>query len=836
MNAIAAIAALSVAALTLLALLRANLGARLVADPSGERWHERATPVFGGVGIFAGLLAGVGAAVVVGATDMSSELAGILAGCAILFAAGLADDVYTLPPLAKLAAQFAAAGVVLASGLTVEIIANDVLATALGLVWLVGITNAFNLLDNMDGLAASLAAVSCAIFAVDAVAQDSGELGLVVALALGGACLGFLPFNLRPGRRAVVFMGDSGSQVIGFGLASLALASSWTTAGATLTSMLLPLLVLAIPILDTTLVAVRRTLERRPLTQGGTDHSSHRLVYYGLSERQAVALLTLVAALLGATALAYNVLADARVTAVGVLISFVVLVQFASFLGDLEQRSRSHETGPAPSLWRAFFSNPRRLLEVLVDFAVICTSFLAAYLLQVDGGGTNVQRAIFLSTLPVLLAGRYVLFVVFGIYRRVWRFASWPRPRRDRRGCACCPCRSGSRDRGCDSIARDVSARDLPVDALLCTSSSPASRLALRTLAARPRRGDGAHANARPDRRRRPVRPCARARAGGDARRRVVGFLDDNPAVRRRRVLGVKVLGTLADASTQLDAAQPDQVFVTIPNVPAERLRELVAAARTRGSRCRIVRRIDASEHAPARRGTERVSSSERRRLPEPRTLLPLFAAYALLAALYAWQAWQRETPTLFSDEIEFTQVSRAIASTGEATVREGFGQPATSVSLYAYLAAPAWWLSDVSDAYGLIKLLGVALMTSTIFPAYALARVVVSRPYAFLRRGRSRRGTCAVVLTVPGRRAGRLSGGDARVPADRARRGDTDALADRAGAPLVRPRRARPDAAGGAVPDPCTRAAGSALALGAACAAGAGLGRLRTGSASQCS
>jgi hypothetical protein len=112
-------------------------------------------------------------------------------------------------------------------------------------------------------------------------------------------------------------------------------------------------------------------------------------------------------------------------------------------------------------------------------------------------------------------------------------------------------------------------------------------------------------------------------------------------------------------------------------------------------------------------------------------SLWPLFVAYTVLGALYAWQAWRRETPTLFSDEIEFTQVSRSIAETGQATLRVGFGQPATSVSLFAYLAAPAWWLSDVHTAYMLIKLLGVALMTATIFPAYGLARLVVSRPYA---------------------------------------------------------------------------------------------------------
>jgi UDP-GlcNAc:undecaprenyl-phosphate/decaprenyl-phosphate GlcNAc-1-phosphate transferase len=261
-NAIAAAASVPVAALVLAGLLRARLGGRLVAAPSGERWHRRETPIVGGIGIFAGLAAGAGAAMLAGAIDPSSELFGILGGCTILFIAGLLDDAFSLGPLAKIAAQLAAAGLVLASGLTVEVVSSNVLATALGLLWLVGITNGFNLLDNMDGLAASLAAVSCAVFAVDAVARDQGELVLVVALALGGACVGFLPYNLRPRRRAALFMGDSGSQVIGFGLASLALASSWTTAGATLTSVLLPLLVLAVPILDTTLVTVRRTLER----------------------------------------------------------------------------------------------------------------------------------------------------------------------------------------------------------------------------------------------------------------------------------------------------------------------------------------------------------------------------------------------------------------------------------------------------------------------------------------------------------------------------------------------------------------------------------------------
>jgi UDP-GlcNAc:undecaprenyl-phosphate GlcNAc-1-phosphate transferase len=585
-NAIAAVAALSVAALTISLLLRAGVGGRLVADPSGERWHTRTTPTFGGVGIFLGLLAGTGAAVAVGATDATSELLGILGGCAILFVAGFVDDVYTLKPIAKLAAQFAAAGVVLASGLTVEIVGNDPLATALGLVWLVGITNAFNLLDNMDGLAASLAAVSCAVFALAALAQDSGELALVVALALGGACLGFLPFNLRPGRSATVFMGDSGSQVLGFGLASLALASSWTTAGATLTSLVLPLLVLAIPILDTTLVTVRRTLERRPVTQGGTDHSSHRLVYYGLTEQQAVGALTLLAALLGGTALAYIVLANPRITAVGVLVSFVVLVQFASFLGDLQERSRSEDPGPPPALWRAFLSNPRRLVEVLVDFTIICVSFLASYFLVVEGGGTNTQRALFLATLPILLGVRYVLFVLFGIYRRIWRFAS----ARDLFAIVAAVTLSVPVTIAIVRAIRpfeDFPLQIFVLDALLCMTVVAGSRLALRTL---PGLSTDRGAQTR-------VLIAGAGRSGRALARelsetpdsRVVGFVDDNASLRRRRIHGVTVHGGLDDVARLLGELQVDEVLVTIPGAASDRLEALVASCTDAEVGCRFV-------------------------------------------------------------------------------------------------------------------------------------------------------------------------------------------------------------------------------------------------------
>jgi UDP-GlcNAc:undecaprenyl-phosphate GlcNAc-1-phosphate transferase len=597
-NAIVAIAAFAVSLAVLWLLLRSSVGARLVAVPSDERWHELPTPTFGGVGIFAGLLAGVAVALAAGIVDWSGELGGVLAGVSIVFVAGLVDDVRHLRPLVKLAAQITAAVVVIASGLNVEIVGNDALAWAIGLLWLVGITNAFNLLDNMDGLAATLAVVACAYFAIDALTEHENEVVLALALALGLACLGFLPFNLRPQRGAAVFMGDSGSQLIGFGLASLALSASWTVAGTTVATILLPLLVLAIPILDTTLVTIARLVEKRPVTQGGRDHTSHRLVYYGLSETKAVLLLAIVSSAIGATALAYNVLDNGRLTAIGVLVTFVLLVQFGSFLSDLQERSRRGLEGPEPSLWRALIFEPRRLVEVFADFVLICGSFLAAYVLAVGGTGTEYERSVYLSALPILLAARYVFFVALGVYRRVWRYAT----ARD-----VVPIVVGCLGSALIAYVLLVALRPIGsfpavqifvIDAILCTVLVGASRLALRLLPEA--RGT------RSQRRRVLVVGAGRAgrslarelREGSEAR--VVGFLDDNPRVRRRRIAGISVLGSLDEAERAIASSRADEVLVTIPGAAAERLVAVTRAAGRSGVPCRTVRRqVEPTPPAP---------------------------------------------------------------------------------------------------------------------------------------------------------------------------------------------------------------------------------------------
>jgi len=440
----------------------------------------------------------------------------------------------------------------------------------------------------MDGLAASLAAIAASFFAIDALTVHTNDAVLALSLAIAGACVGFLPFNLRPKRSAVVFMGDSGSQVLGFALAALGLTASWKVAGTTVATLLLPVLVLAVPILDTTLVTVVRLLDGRPVYQGGRDHTSHRLVYHGLSEKRAVVLLAVISAALGATSLFYAVLDNAWVTLIGVLLTFALLVQFASVLSDVE---RSPGVLQDRGWLRTFVANPRRLVESLVDFALITASFAVAYYLRLQGGGTSYERHIFLVSLAVLLAVRYAAFIPFGLYRGVWRYA-------------------GARDAA--AIAGAVIVSELiaylildatqvwgpfprsifVIDALVCTLVIGASRFW--------ERGFVRAVSALTGRTGRKRTLIVGAGRGGrsllrelreTAGEQVVGFVDDDQRLARRRLQGVPVLGGLLEIESVLEKAQPDTVLVTIPDAPRERLGLVIDACALAEVPCRFVRR-----------------------------------------------------------------------------------------------------------------------------------------------------------------------------------------------------------------------------------------------------
>ena len=594
--AVAALAALPASFLTIRGLLQTSAARQLVAAPRAERWHTRSTPLLGGPGIFAGLLVATAVATATGVQPLDRQLAGILGGCSLLFLAGLVDDLYHLPPLAKLAAQVGAAALVVACGVRVEIVGNPILATVLGIVWLIGMTNAFNLLDNMDGLAATLAAIACAFFAIDAYTVDPNDLVALVSLGLCLGCLGFLPYNLRLRGPAAVFMGDSGSQVLGFAVGALGLATAWTVAGSTVATLLLPILILAVPILDTSLVTIVRLLEGRPVSQGGRDHTSHRLVYQGLSDKRAVVLLAIVSSAIGLTSLAYERLDDTRVTLAGVLVTFAFLLQFGSYLADVNRSADATDTG---SFVRSLLVHRRRFIEVLVDFALITASFTAAYFIRLEGSGFAWQRHVFNMSLPVLLVSRYIFFVVFGLYRGVWRYAG------ARDAAAIFGAVLASETATFLFIWATVPWGGFPrgiyaVDILVCSFLIAVSRFwergvahALRTFVGRGGQQRtlivGAGSSGRS-----LLRELREARGV-----RVVGFVDDDPRLRHRRIQGVPVVATLEQIGWALGRYAPDDVFVTIPSAPSTLVDGIVEACSRADVDCRFVRRqIDLAPNA----------------------------------------------------------------------------------------------------------------------------------------------------------------------------------------------------------------------------------------------
>ena len=262
-----------------------------VAEPRADRWHSRPIPLMGGVALFSAFsITLIAALLFMPASILPSKYLPLLSCAFFIFALGLIDDIYGMSPQTKLVGQVVASSVLVFFGFKIDWFVSYTYNTFFSVFWIVGITNAFNLLDNMDGLAAGIAFISSLFLAIITLLNlGNGPANgqLVILIILMGVVLGFLLFNFHP---ASIFMGDSGSLFIGFVLAGLTTHQRVFHSSHFLPILLVPGLILFIPILDTGFVSVMRTLFGRSIAQGGKDHSSHRLVAIGLPERKAVLL------------------------------------------------------------------------------------------------------------------------------------------------------------------------------------------------------------------------------------------------------------------------------------------------------------------------------------------------------------------------------------------------------------------------------------------------------------------------------------------------------------------------------------------------------------------
>lgn len=306
----------------LVAALAAPLWARwcrrigLVDEPGHRKIHDQAIPLAGGLAVFTALAFPVIAAAVVIKLDLFSgtshaallhglvrrapQLGAILLGGLGMTILGVLDDRHELRPLAKFLGQLLIAGLVAAAGVRITLfVHNAVFSIAVTVLWTLTLINAFNFMDNMNGLCAGLGAIAAFFFAV--LAATAGQyLVATMALLITGALLGFLPYNFP---RARAFLGDAGSHLVGYLLAVLAiLPHFYTRLEPRPLAVLTPLLVLAVPLGDLVHVVILRTWNRRPFYIGDTNHLSHRLVKWGMSKTAAVMLIWLLATICGTMA------------------------------------------------------------------------------------------------------------------------------------------------------------------------------------------------------------------------------------------------------------------------------------------------------------------------------------------------------------------------------------------------------------------------------------------------------------------------------------------------------------------------------------------------------
>lgn len=423
--------ALLLAALLTPAVRSVALRGGLVRGAQADRWHKRPTPAVGGIAIFASFLGAVGVLLLAGEEILLSGLEipvpravlpwpfwlGLLAGSATAFAVGVVDDLRPLRPLTKLAGQMVAATLLILSGIGVWLTGVYLLDAAISLFWFLAVTNALNLLDNMDGVAAGTAAIAAGFLAVLALLEGQAAL-FVVAISFVGATLGFLAHNYPPAR---IFMGDSGSLFLGLFLAGMALMPAPGLSRSLLAILAAPALVLAIPLLDTTLVTVGRVLEGRPISQGGTDHTSHRLVALGASEERTLWTLWILALLGGGVGLLLRTAARAQAALLGGLL-LVALVLIAVYLLRVRFQAFSTEVRERVPLYRVVLELHQRFPvgSFLLDALLLGLAYYGAYLLRWDAQALEAELAYFQTSVTVVVAAKLLAFTVSGVYGHRW--------------------------------------------------------------------------------------------------------------------------------------------------------------------------------------------------------------------------------------------------------------------------------------------------------------------------------------------------------------------------------------------------------------------------------
>jgi UDP-GlcNAc:undecaprenyl-phosphate GlcNAc-1-phosphate transferase len=554
---------LSVALTPLCRALAHRLG--YVARPKEDRWHKTPTALLGGVAIVLSTMA-----VSVAGGIVSGDLWQLVACSVFISAFGLFDDLLSLKPSTKLIAQIVAASAMLFFGFRLNWTESLVGDTMLTLFWIVGVTNAFNLLDNMDGLCGGVTLIAGAFLLFGLGDQPDAVRAALYLATMLGATAGFLIYNVHP---ASIFMGDTGSLFLGLNVAALTLSVRTEADGGSrvLSVVAAPVLLLLIPILDTTLVTAMRLLSGRRPSQGGRDHASHRLVAIGLSEPRAVTTLWMLAAAGGFVSLLLQQ-RDQSWSLIVAIIFVLSMIIFAVYLarirvyGDADPALLHGKVTPLV----VDFMFKRRVAEVLLDLCLVPLAYYTAYRLRFEGRLLSANYPLFLNSLPVVLCCQLLGLFVVGGYRGTWRYFGMMDAVVFAKGVLLGTV-------GAELIIlyayrfQNYSRAVFVIDAALLFLLLSGSRASFRLI------GEFVH------RRRSTGRRCIIYGTGdatlatiqqafGAVSLKVVGFIDDSPTNTHTRVGGYSVLGGLDALQKLISAGEVDCVVLNTRLIDVERL------------------------------------------------------------------------------------------------------------------------------------------------------------------------------------------------------------------------------------------------------------------------
>jgi UDP-GlcNAc:undecaprenyl-phosphate GlcNAc-1-phosphate transferase len=399
-----------------------------MAQPIKDRWHTRPTALMGGIAIYFSITLPL-----LFITDLSvlpklfdnhgsaphniPVNVVLLIGVTFLFLLGLVDDFFHIKPHAKLVGQILVASLVTFLGFRLHWFSSLTLDTMVTMVWIVGVTNAFNLLDNMDGLCVGIGLICAIALAVILwpLYPDASEAVLILAAAL----LAFLFYNFNP---ASIFMGDCGSLVIGFAVSLFSLTfTNHPSVANTLAVYAVPVMVIMVPILDTTMVTLVRLLSGRRASIGGRDHASHRLVLMGFTERGAVLALYGIGSISGLAAVFVS-RSDSMTSPTVIIPLILSVILMGVYLSQLrvypeKEFSLLRDRTFTPVLIELTYK--RQLVMIILDFGLIAFSYYLSYRLRFDAAVFGFYFDIFLKSLPAVIICKLIAFYFTGVYRNI---------------------------------------------------------------------------------------------------------------------------------------------------------------------------------------------------------------------------------------------------------------------------------------------------------------------------------------------------------------------------------------------------------------------------------